>query len=468
MTTPTTFIIQGDCLETLRGFPDASIDSVVSDPPYGLSKPPNMFEVLRHWMAAELREYVRGTLGDTLAASLFPQDSYTHAGKGFMGKTWDSFVPGPEVWREVLRVLKPGGHALVFSGTRTYDLTVLAMRIAGFEVRDQLAWMYGQGFPKSRNISIDLDKAAGALEHRGKRVKHMVGQEDAAKPEALPPYEPVTDEAIAWLGWGTGLKPGQEPIALARKPLAGTIAANVLEYGTAGVNIDGCRIETDDTRAEANNNGTNGWNTGSGVVAGSEAGRHPANVLLDEDAAELLDAQTGALKAGKAVRRNGVSGGATSISRPKPVGTPDLGYADSGGASRFFYVAKTSAKEREAGLEAFTTQTAGELTGGRVEGSAGLSSPRAGAGRTTKTGRANTHPTVKPIALMRYLVRLVTPPGGVVLDPYAGSGSTGAAAVLEGLRFVGCELEAEYVKIAEARIAYWTEVAREDAQAEAA
>lgn len=388
-------VVTGDCVDTLRRLPDACIDAVVTDPPYGLSKEPPALEMLRHWLSGE---------------------QYDHGGSGFMGKTWDSFVPGPEVWREVLRVLKPGGHAVVFSGTRTYDLTVLAMRIAGFEIRDQLAWMYGTGFPKGLDISKQIDKQAG----------HWRG----ANLERSPKGEPITPDAIRWRGWDVALKPAQEPICLARKPLAGTVAANVLEHGTGGLNVDGCRI--------------------------GDAGRWPANVLLDETAAGMLDEQSGYQKTGTAVRHRGVSGGATSISRPKPEGTPDVPAREAGGgASRFFYCAKTSKAEREAGLEHMRQASAGELTGGRVEGSVGLDNPRAGAGRTSE-GRANTHPTVKPIALMRWLVRLVTPPGGVVLDPYSGSGSTGCAAVAEGFTYLGCELLEEYAEISRARIAHAT------------
>lgn len=408
-------LFPGDCIETLRAFPDACIDAVVTDPPYGLSKEPDMAEVLRHWLDG---------------------DDYEHNGGGFMGKTWDSFVPGPSVWREVFRVLKPGGHMLVFSGTRTYDLTVLAIRLAGFEIRDQLAWMYGTGFPKSSDFAKDHEASK---------------RNDCWTPR--PEFEgtPYGDGE-----WGTALKPAQEPIVLARKPLIGTVARNVLEHGTGGLNVDGCRVGTD-----GGTTGTNYAKTGLFGIGGKceiadiGKGRWPANVLLDEAAAAMLDAQTGDLPAGVAVKRNLPEAGAAQqldVKAPTQRGE-DVSYGGSGGASRFFYVAKPTTKERERGLEAFQKASAGELTGGRKEGSAGLDNPRAGAGRTSK-GRANTHPTVKPIALMRYLVRLITPPGGVVLDPFNGSGSTGCAAVLEGVgRYIGCELSPEYCAISRARIA---------------
>lgn len=368
-------IVQGDCLEVLQRYPDNHFDAVVTDPPYGLSKEPDAAEVLSKWLAGE---------------------DYNHRGGGFMGKKWDSFVPGPSVWREVLRVLKPGGHALVFAGTRTYDLMVMSMRIAGFQIRDQLAWIYGSGFPKSLNVAAAIDKAAGKLEHRGKAfvtAGQIEGKPYLPSPDTkVKAYVSVDTPGAAWNGWGTALKPAQEPIVLARKPLAGTVASNVLQYGTGGINVDAGRVG---------------------------AGRWPANVLFDGAAAEMLDGQSD----------------------------------DSGGASRFFYVTKASRKEREAGLEGFRKASAGELTS-RKEGSKGLNSPRAGAGRTSKNGRVNTHPTVKPIALMRYLVRLITPPGGLVLDPYVGSGTTGIAAKIEGFGFVGIELSEEYVRIANARIAH--------------
>lgn len=402
-------VLTGDSAEQLRALPDASIDAVVTDPPYGLSKEPDALEVLRHWLNG---------------------DDYEHRGGGFMGKRWDSFVPGPALWREVLRVLKPGGHACVFAGSRTVDLTGLSLRIAGFEIRDQLQWLYATGFPKSLNVSKAIDKAAGAerevvgtyksqlpggttyaqdawsLSHRGA---------DSARGSVT---APATDDAKRWEGYGTALKPAHEPIVLARKPLSGTVAATVLEHGTGALNIGGCRIGSEST---ARNNkaemGYHGGNTAQEYSTGSDAGRWPANVILDPEAGALLDEQ-------------------------------------SAGASRFFYCAKTSRTEREAGLEHMRKASAGELTGGRAEGSDGLKNPRAGAGRTS-SGRANVHPTVKPIELMRWLVRLVTPPGGRVLDPFTGSGSTGCAAVLEGAAFVGVELSPEYVEIAKARIRHW-------------
>jgi DNA modification methylase len=378
-------VLQGDCVETLRAFPDACVDSIVTDPPYEL---------------------------------------------GFMGKKWDAsgIAFSVELWSEVLRVLKPGGHMLAFSGTRTYHRMVCAIEDAGFEIRDQLAWMYGSGFPKSLDVSKAIDKAAGAEREvvgthpnpaGNKPGTHALNMGVHGMPSTADLTAPATDEAKQWQGWGTALKPAQEPIVLARKPLNGTVARNVLEHGTGGLNVDGCRIGSSGGTKATNFGETTGHMFGGGrgkpknEIETLDAGRWPANVILDEAAGALL-----------------------------------------GEPARFFYCPKASRAEREAGLEGMPLQSAGELTGGRKEGSAGLDNPRAGAGRTS-SGRANTHPTVKPIALMRYLCRLITPPGGTVLDPFTGSGTTGIAAKLEGFDFVGCEMQPEYVELANRRIAHY-------------
>lgn len=408
------FVVCGDCRDVLKTFPAESISAVVTDPPYGLGRTPDMDEVLRHWLAG----------GD-----------YAARGGGFMGKAWDSFVPGPSVWREVIRVLKPGGHVLSFSGTRTYDLSVLAMRLAGFEIRDQLAWLYAQGFPKSKNVAAAIDKKEGVIGHRSvSAVTASVFDGSGGRPpdRSVGPYVPPPDSPGApWAGWGIALKPAHEPIVLARKPLVGTVASNVRRHGTGGINIDGCRLPmSDEDRQKID--ARKAFNAAPGVAlvgsvngslrptcsAAHKLGRWPANVILDEGAGEILDEQA-----------------------PPQYGNP----------SRFFYCPKTSTGEREAGLDHLPKRGAGELTD-RADGSAGLNSPRAEAGRKTK-GRANLHPTVKPIALMRWLIRLITPPGGVVLDPFAGSGSTLCAAIAEGVASVGIELTEEYIPLIEGRIA---------------
>jgi site-specific DNA-methyltransferase (adenine-specific) len=362
--------------------PENSVDSIVTDPPYGLS---------------------------------------------FMGKNWDRGVPGVPFWEQALRVLKPGGHLLAFGGSRTYHRLAVAVEDAGFEVRDQIMWIYGSGFPKSLDIGKAIDKAAGV-------EREVVGQgpNTSRRPRAgngvtihMPSGDPITapatDAAKQWDGFGTAIKPAHEPIVLARKPFKGTVAANVLEHGTGGLNIDGCRIGADDgTRNRppskpsavfAQDSWTQDSNNWKPYNPGGK-GRFPANVIHD--------------------------------------GSDEV-VAGMAHAAKYFYCPKASKSERNAGLEALEQKTAGECTD-RKDGSAGLSSPRAGAGRTS--GSRNTHPTVKPIALMAYLCRLVTPPGGVVLDPFMGSGSTGVAALSEGFAFHGIEISEEYLDIACHRIAH--------------
>ncbi len=336
---------------------------------------------------------------------------------GFMGKGWDAsgIAFDVEFWREALRVLKPGGHLLAFGGTRTYHRMTCAIEDAGFEVRDSLHWFYGTGFPKSLNVGG---------------------------------------------GRGTALKPAHEPIVMARKPLIGTVAANVRAFGTGALRIDDCRIATTD---QTGNGATKSSGRAHDAVALEGAfattttttthplGRWPANVLLDESAAADLDAQAPSAGAAAPVRGTeasaAVADDAITNARAR---VPGAFHADSGGASRFFYVAKPSRRERDQGCDHLPAKSGGEATD-RADDSKGTQNPRAGAGRNG--GTRNFHPTVKPVELMRYLVRLVTPAGGTVLDPFTGSGTTGMAARLEGLDFVGIEREPEYATIAAARIA---------------
>lgn len=388
---------QGDCLEILRGMADDSVDSIVTDPPYGLGKEPDALAMLADWLATGHHD-VNGT--------------------GFMGKAWDAFVPQPGLWRECLRVLKPGGHLLAFAGTRTHDLMTLGLRIAGFEIRDTIMWVYGSGFPKSLDVSKAIDKAAVAeREVVGPgRWNHVNGTGDQSGALIRPGNKhdetaPATDAARQWSGWGTALKPALEPITVARKPLIGTVAANVLEHGTGALNIDGCRVEgTGGMKWETPRGGI--WTTDSDATARlvqNEQGRWPANLIHD---------------------------GSDEVVALFP--------GDSGSAARFFYCAKASRKDRNEGCEGMVQKMPIAPNGAENAVSANHGS-RSGP-------RENHHPTVKPTALMRYLCRLVTPPGGTVLDPFTGSGSTGKAALLEGFAFIGIEREAEYVEIARARL----------------
>ena len=505
----------GDCLATLRAMSDSSVHSIVTDPPYGLGKEPDAREVLTAWLDGS---------------------EFKPGGAGFMGKSWDAFVPSPLVWAECLRVLKPGGHLVAFAGSRTYDWIVMGVRLAGFEVRDQLIYMYGSGFPKSMNVSKAIDRrrddaeqicqvttwireardSAGvtnreiddafgfsgmaghwasaasqpavptldqipplldvlgvALDDVPSDIRELIwtlngrkGQPGAAwferevigtakgatsiYTEQLKTMDQIhnvtasaTDDARTWEGWGTACKPAHEPILLARKPLSGTVAANVLEHGTGAINVDGCRVKYESGGDSASNpmtrrargckttSNTGGSRSiwGSGAARneiGNPQGRWPANILHDGSPEVLaVFPETGAASASFRGDRAGVVtnfGGADT----------HRGHDDAGGsAARYFYSAKASRAERELGLADFAPVGDGE--------------------------RRNTHVCVKPVSVMRWLVRLVTPPGGTILDPYTGSGTTGIAAALEGFDFIGCELSPEYISIARARIAHAVE-----------
>lgn len=434
-------IINLDCLLGMRTcLADNSIDAVVTDPPYGLSKEPDMMEVMKHWMNG---------------------DDYVHTGGGFMGKSWDSFVPGPSIWKEVFRVLKPGGHLLAFFGSRTYDLGTLAIRLAGFEIRDQIMWVYGSGFPKSLDVSKAIDKAAGAeREILGSESNFGVSKASDGK-QAYGDYAgtwnitaPATDEAKQWAGWGTALKPAHEPICVARKPLSGTVAENVLTHSTGALNIDGCRVPTDE-QIKGGSGGLlshqrdnidypqNDWQP-------SEQGRWPANFVHD-GSDEVLSSFPDTAPSKASMRGVGLTGKENKVyGKGDPTFNTMRGINDRGGsASRFFYCAKASKSDRDDGVSLAATSAANMVD--RDADSAGMNSPRAGAGRTS--GARNDHPTVKPTALMQWLVRLVTPPGGTVLDPFTGSGSTGKACMLEGFEFIGFEMDPHYCEIAEQRIA---------------
>lgn len=377
-------VYSGHNLDVLKTLADNSIDSIVTDPPYEL---------------------------------------------GFMGKGWDKsgIAYSVELWKECLRVLKPGGHLLAFGGSRTWHRLAVAIEDAGFEMRDSIAWLYGSGFPKSHNISKAIDKLQGyegdVIGIKQIDIGMQGGSMHAGRERKIAEREikELSPQAKAWAGWGTALKPAFEPIVVARKPLIGTVAENVLQFGVGGLNIDASRIGTTD-RFGGGSKGSSGFAAnydGEGWTQGSELGRWPANVILDETTAELLDEQSD--------------------------------------ASRFFYVAKASKRDRNEGLE----NIEGKEIGAKGNGLARTCNT---CGATVLDGcdcpdrtfsnpvRQNFHPTVKPTTLMTYLIKLVTPEAGVVLDPFAGSGSTGKAAILEGYTFIGIELTEDYLPIIEGRL----------------
>jgi len=347
-------------------------------------------------------------------------------GLSFMGKGWDHGVPGVEFWAEALRVAKPGAHLLAFGGTRTYHRLACAIEDAGWEIRDCVMWVYGSGFPKSHNLKGE------------------------------------------WQGWGTALKPAWEPIIVARKPLVGTVAENVLTHGTGAINVDGCRvgIASGDQKSEggrklARHQETNGFDGGwksKTTNLDDGLGRWPANLIHDgsEEVVGLFPQANGNSNNSHADCQAGFGG------RRRTMG--GMGRADSGSAARFFYCAKASKADRDEGCEGLAERDRADQSAwvlkcnvcGDTFCDPKTSKPHCGHDDfsfVSPSPRRNHHPTVKPTDLMRYLCRLVTPPGGVVLDPFTGSGSTGKAATLEGFRFIGIEREAEYVEIAKARIA---------------
>lgn len=400
MSLPVNKIICGDCLEVMKGRPDNSVDSIVTDPPYEF---------------------------------------------GFMGKKWDSagIAYNVRMWKEALRVLKPGGHILSFGGTRTYHRMACAIEDAGFEIRDQLQWLYGQGFPKSLNIAFQFEKSLCE-----RKDSEWYYKDTGKKMRGEPPFR--HPQANKFAGWGTALKPAHEPICLARKPLSEkTIARNVLKWGTGGMNIDGCRIGTEIVGARSSNvDGIAKRNLAFGMKefeGNPSKGRFPANVILDEEAGRMLDLQSGVNGSKKRVKLNRKRKGfklSGSENNKQEANAPDS-YGDSGGASRFFYCPKASKKERNMGCEGLEERE--NKTYGEFQGTANHS-PK------LKAIKNNHHPTVKPLKLMSYLVRLITPPKGVVLDAFMGSGTTGMACKQDGFRFIGIEQNPEYCEIAKKRI----------------
>jgi DNA modification methylase len=392
-------VIHGDCLEAMKGLPDNSVDAVVTDPPYGLS---------------------------------------------FMGKNWDHGVPGEAFWAEAMRVAKPGAHMLGFGGSRTFHRLWCAVEDAGWEIRDTLFWAYGSGFPKSMDVSKAIDKAAGVEREGGEGECRVTA--------------PATPAARQWQGWGTALKPAFEPIVMARKPLEGTVAANVLKWGTGAINVDACRVGNTLLSEQKAGKARLGTFDRTNMITPKRVGRWPAN-LIHDGSPEVLDLfpETGPSKSNP--RRNGEF---KSVAKGRDLPHVTFGHDDLGGsASRFFkscpdddgedaearrliYCAKASKRDRDEGCDGLDERLAGCLNM--------RNDAHAQANGMTFSPKRNVHPTVKATALMRYLVRLVTPPGGLVLDPFTGSGSTGKAAMAECFRFLGIEKESEYVEIARARI----------------
>lgn len=423
----------GDCRTEMSRLADCSIDSIVTDPPYEL---------------------------------------------GFMNKSWDAtgIAYDIKVWQECLRVLKPGGHLLAFGGSRTYHRLACAIEDAGFQIRDQIMWVYGSGFPKSLNIGKAIDKAAGverevigksAYSQPAKSGHHggLTGDNINFNGERYTPSvtAPATAEAKQWEGWGTALKPAHEPIVMARKPLDGTVAQNVLTHGTGGININGCRVGMSDKDKEQslNNWKPNGYELkesiyefGTEIVATEQntQGRFPANFIHDgsDEVLELFpETNTASGIASGATRgKLGTQGKFGSANQKNMSEAPF--YGDLGSAARFFYCAKASKKDRNEGLDPdlFPLRN---YTDANKMGGAG-DTMLTGSGNPRDSRKHNHHPTVKPTDLMRYLCRLVTPPNGTILDPFTGSGSTGKAAVAEGFNFIGIEQSAEYCEIAKARI----------------
>jgi site-specific DNA-methyltransferase (adenine-specific) len=420
-------LLNGDCLDKLKELDNNSIDSIVTDPPYGLS---------------------------------------------FMGKKWDYDVPSVEIWQECLRVLKPGGHLLAFAGSRTYHRMAVRIEDAGFDIRDQIMWIYGSGFPKSHNVGNAIDKKHGAA-NRGHAISsgnqlHPTTGLARANGEQLDKYEARTEEGKGWEGWGTALKPAHEPIVMARKPIEGTVAENTLQYGVGGLNIDATRVgyvdDYDKKHQEDIRKGTGTFFGGNGESVCEQTdmqGRWPANVILDEEAGQILDEQSGIRKGFASQNCNNqklYGGNALNQSTTTRDGFKE-GYNDEGGASRFFYCPKASKKDRDEAITSDAKQMAHGLGDTcKICGCRFVGNPeqlcKCDNPIRIHAERKNTHPTVKPTDLMKYLIRLVTPKDGIVLDPFMGSGSTGKAAMQEGMWFVGIEREREYFEIAKQRIEY--------------
>ena len=443
-------LYQGNMLDMLEMIESNTIDSIITDPPYELN---------------------------------------------FMGKGWDNsgIAFQSDTWKKCYEVLKPGGYLLAFGGSRTFHRIACAIEDAGFEIRDTIMWLYGSGFPKSMNIGNVYDKKMGNERVKIKKpvsypdsncwgvpnpttVKNATSFKiDTNKVNAGAGYRWHTKGTSKWEGWGTCLKPSFEPIIIARKPFKGSLVDNVIEYGVGGLNIDECRVETNDKYSYPNGGGGSSFGIGKGIdgtrtkpTESNPLGRFPANTILtydDTDFDEVCDGfpyTKGEI--GRAGRKNGGNYNASSY---KFGVVTDYGLKDSGSASRYFYCAKASKKDRDEGLEEFEDKSSAKMFRTANNTSNTISK---GFERFDTKPSKNIHPTVKPTELMQYLIRLVTPNNGTILDPFNGSGSTGKAAMYEnkeknkGYKYIGIELTEEYLPIAKARIEYVSNLPQEDKQ----
>lgn len=422
-------LYNGDCLKVMSGIKDNYFSAVVTDPPYGL---------------------------------------------GFMGKGWDKGVPGVLYWKEVFRVCKPGSFLLAFGGTRTFHRLTCAIEDAGWEIRDCISWLYGTGFPKSHDISKAIDKSKGVkrkvvgikIGKGGENINTLSRSSGCDSVEAkglgsygvgakqinieIPVTAPATPESQEWDGYGTALKPAWEPIIVAMKPTDGTFVHNALKHGVAGLNIDECRIDTDEKLTRKLGKTTqscSGWKSvNRSEIAGKDGGRWPANVILDEESGKMLDEQSGVTRSGKvkSSKSSYPGDGVTPFIRGNT--NTDNQHGDTGGASRFFYCVKSSKSERNEGLQDIKPKKRDLV---RSHGQAGTDN----AYNREATEVKNNHPTVKPLKLMEYLCKLTTmPQGGVIFDPFAGSGTTLLACEKSGREWTGIELEQEYCEIIKLRI----------------
>lgn len=456
-------LYNGNMLDMLEVIEKESIDSIVCDPPYGLTS------ITKRFGKEDSAECKYGNDG-----------SFQRLSKGFMGKEWDGsgIEYNVDAWTKCYEVLKPGGYLLAFGGSRTYHRIACAIEDAGFEIRDTIMWLYGSGFPKSMNIGLAIDKKNG-IESIDTGIKSPNARPNCDKTNTL--YESGTvgkefnikKATNEWNGWGTALKPSFEPIIVARKPFKGSCVDNVIKYGVGGINIDECRVGNDEHTVNINDfSNQHGNQFGNGMVIPklgekTVVGRFPANTILTYDENDFEEVCGGFLntKSGIAVRHN--SGGKNFGGENKKPPMDDLGYNDSGSASRYFYCAKASKKDRDEGLEHLQDGLLRRMRPDKDDNKpTGLNKE----GRFAPVVRKNTHPTVKPTTLMQYLVRLVTPNGGTILDPFNGSGSTGKAVMYENkernanYKYIGIELTEEYLPIAKARIEYACNLQEEENQ----